>query len=169
MGNGFQGAGHPSRAMHPEDEVTLGIDADAALRGWARPVYLVHDHHSRSHHFDLRLEFGGVLRSWAVPKGLSTEPGVRRLAMEVPDHALSYAPFEGEIPEGLYGAGKVDIWDRGTFDVLEEGPDKIVVDIKGRRAKGVYHLVRAAIGGNRKAWLVSLEGVRRPAAAPQRS
>jgi hypothetical protein len=62
--------------MHPEDEVVLGIDPDEALAGWERPVYMVHDHHSRSHHYDLRLEFDGVLRSWAVPKGLSTQPGV---------------------------------------------------------------------------------------------
>jgi DNA ligase D-like protein (predicted 3'-phosphoesterase) len=155
--------------VHPEDESALGIDPDDALQGWERPVYLVHDHHSRSHHYDLRLEFDGVLRSWAVPKGLSTEPGVRRLAMQVPDHALSYAPFEGEIPEGSYGAGKVDIWDRGTFTVLEQDRDKIVVDIKGRRVKGVYRLVRAAIGGNRKSWLVSLEGPSAGLAAPAKA
>jgi DNA ligase D-like protein (predicted 3'-phosphoesterase) len=149
--------------MHPEDEVAHGIDPRRALQGWERPVYMVHDHHSRSHHHDLRLEFGGVLRSWAVPKGLSTEPGVRRLAMEVPDHALSYAPFEGEIPEGSYGAGKVEVWDRGTFTVLEETADKLVLDIRGRRIQGTYHLVRAAIKGDRRKWLVSLEG---PTARP---
>jgi DNA ligase D-like protein (predicted 3'-phosphoesterase) len=143
--------------MHPEDEAALGIDPGKRLRGWERPVYMVHDHHSRSHHHDLRLEFGGVLRSWAVPKGLSTEPGVKRLAMEVPDHALSYAPFEGEIPEGSYGAGQVEIWDRGTFKVLEQGPDKLVLDIRGKRIHGVYHLVRAALNGNPRSWLVSLE------------
>jgi DNA ligase D-like protein (predicted 3'-phosphoesterase) len=143
--------------MHPEDEVVLGIDPAKALRGWERPVYMVHDHHSRSHHYDLRLEFDGVLRSWAVPKGLSTEPGVRRLAMQVPDHALSYAPFEGTIPEGSYGAGKVDIWDRGTFKVLEQAPDRLVLDLRGRKVSGVYHLVRAPMRGDPKSWLVSLE------------
>jgi DNA ligase D-like protein (predicted 3'-phosphoesterase) len=142
--------------MHPEDEVARGIDPRRALKGWERPVYMVHDHHSRSHHHDLRLEFRGVLRSWAVPKGLSTEAGVRRLAMEVPDHALSYAPFEGVIPEGSYGAGRVDIWDRGTFEVLEESDDRLVLDIQGRRIRGVYQLVRAAMRGDRRSWLVSL-------------
>jgi DNA ligase D-like protein (predicted 3'-phosphoesterase) len=142
--------------MHPEDEVARGIDPRRALKGWERPVYMVHDHHSRSHHHDLRLEFDGVLRSWAVPKGLSTEPGVRRLAMEVPDHALSYAPFEGEIPQGSYGAGKVEVWDRGTFKVLERTDDKLVIDIRGRRIQGVYHLVRAALRGDPRSWLVSL-------------
>jgi DNA ligase D-like protein (predicted 3'-phosphoesterase) len=124
------------------------------LQGWERPVYLVHEHHSRSHHYDLRLEFDGVLRSWAVPKGLSVEPGVRRLAMEVPDHALAYAPFEGTIPEGSYGAGKVDIWDRGSFEVVEEAEDKLVLEIRGRRVQGVYHLVRTSMGGDRRKWLV---------------
>lgn len=131
--------------------------ARAALRGWDRPVYMVHEHHSRSHHYDLRLEFDGVLRSWAVPKGLSTEPGVRRLAREVPDHALEYARFEGVIPEGSYGAGKVEVWDRGTFTPLEVGDDRLVLDIRGRKVAGVYHLVRAAIRGDPSNWLVSLQ------------
>ena len=142
--------------MDPAEEAARGLDPDKVLRGWERPVYMVHDHHSRSHHHDLRLEFGGVLRSWAVPKGLSDEPGVRRLAREVEDHALSYAPFEGEIPEGSYGAGKVSIWDRGTFEVLEEGTDKLVLRIKGRRVQGVYHMVRTAMNGDPRNWLVFL-------------
>lgn len=128
--------------------------AAKALQGWERPVYMVHEHHSRSHHYDLRLEFDGVLKSWAVPKGLSLDPGVRRLAKEVPDHALEYAPFEGEIPEGSYGAGKVEIWDRGTFTALERGPDKIVLDLKGQRVQGTYHLVRTSMGGDPRNWLV---------------
>ena len=141
--------------MHPRDEKRMGLDPDDVLEGWERPVFLVHEHHSRSHHFDLRLEFDGVLRSWAVPKGLSTEAGVRRLAVQVPDHALSYAPFEGEIPEGAYGAGKVDIWDRGTFRVVEQAEDKLVVDLQGKRVQGTYTLVKAAFKGDGKSWLVS--------------
>jgi DNA ligase D-like protein (predicted 3'-phosphoesterase) len=142
--------------VDPSEEAELGLDPDEVLEGWQRPVYMVHEHHSRSHHFDLRLEFGGVLRSWAVPKGLSQEPGVRRLAREVPDHALSYAPFEGVIPEGSYGAGKVEVWDRGTFEVKEAGPDKLVLDIRGQRIRGVYHMVRTAMGGDPRNWLVFL-------------
>jgi DNA ligase D-like protein (predicted 3'-phosphoesterase) len=141
--------------VHPRTERRLGIDPDDALAGWERPVYMVHDHHSRSHHFDLRLEFGGVLRSWAVPKGLSDQVGVKRLAMEVPDHALSYAPFQGTIPEGSYGAGNVDVWDRGTFDVKEADADRLVLAIRGQRIRGEYHLVRAPMGGDRRKWLVS--------------
>lgn len=142
--------------VDPADEARLGLDPEVALKGWARPVYMVHEHHSARHHFDLRLEFNGVLRSWAVPKGLSDEPGVKRLAVEVPDHALAYAPFEGTIPEGAYGAGKVDIWDRGTFEVMEQDPDKLVVDLRGGKHRGVYHMVRAAMGGDRRNWLVFL-------------
>jgi len=131
----------------------------AALKGWERPVYMVHEHHSRSHHFDLRLEFDGVLRSWAVPKGLSDEAGVRRLAMQVPDHALSYAPFEGVIPEGAYGAGKVDVWDRGSFRVLERGDGKLVLELKGQRVRGVYELRRTRFKGDARddgrKWLVT--------------
>ena len=148
--------------MDPGEEAALGLDPEAALRGWARPVYLVHDHASRRHHWDLRLEFEGVLKSWAVPKGLPTEPGVRRLAVEVPDHALAYAPFEGEIPEGAYGAGQVRIWDRGTFAVHERTPDKLVVDIAGERVRGTYHLVRTRMNDDPRNWLVFL-GAPRPA------
>lgn len=153
--------------MDPEQEALLGLDPEVVLKGWARPVYMVHEHHSRRHHFDLRLEFDGALRSWAVPKGLSDEPGVKRLAMEVEDHALSYAAFEGTIPEGAYGAGKVDIWDRGTFEVKEQGPDKLVVDVRGQRLEGVYHMVRAAMGGDKRNWLVFL-GTWPPKTAPRR-
>lgn len=142
--------------MDPDEESALGIDPEVALRGWLRPVYMVHEHHSRSHHWDLRLEFDGILRSWAVPKGLSAEPGVKRLAREVPDHALSYAPFEGTIADGQYGAGKVQIWDRGTFETKEDLPDKLVVDLKGKKVRGVYHMVRTSMGGSRQNWLVFL-------------
>jgi DNA ligase D-like protein (predicted 3'-phosphoesterase) len=142
------------RIVDPDEEAVLGLDPEVALRGWERPVYMVHDHHSQRHHFDLRLEFDGVLKSWAVPKGLAEEQGVKRLAMEVDDHALSYAPFEGTIPEGSYGAGKVDIWDRGTFQVLERADGKYTLQIRGKRIRGTYHLVRTTMGDSGKNWLV---------------
>jgi DNA ligase D-like protein (predicted 3'-phosphoesterase) len=141
--------------VDPDEEAELGLDPDKVLAGWERPVYMVHEHHSRSHHFDLRLEFDGVLRSWAVPKGLSDQPGVRRLAREVADHALSYAPFEGEIAEGSYGAGKVEIWDRGTFRAVEREPDKLVLDLRGRRLQGLYSVVRTRMRGDPANWIVA--------------
>ncbi len=93
-------------------------------------------------HWDLRLEFDGVLRSWAVPKEPSKDPKVRRLAVEVEDHPLEYAKFEGEIPEGQYGAGTVKIWDKGTFEPINVKDKKIIFKINGKRLKGTYVLVK---------------------------
>lgn len=140
---------------------------DDPLRGWLRPIYMVHEHHASRLHWDLRLELDGALKSWAVPKGLSLEQGVKRLAVEQDDHDLAYAAFEGTLPAGTYGAGKVSIWDRGSFEVKERSADKLVVDVRGERAKGVYHMVRARLGGEEKNWLIFL-GVWPPKTAARR-
>ena len=111
-----------------------------------RPIYVVQEHHARSLHFDLRLEFNGVLKSWAVPKGipLTIEDG-KRLAVETEDHPLEYATFAGTIPEG-YGAGEVKIWDSGTFAVVDKSANKILFNLKGKKAKGAYVLLKANFG-----------------------
>ena len=99
--------------------------------------------HAATHlHYDLRLEMDGVLKSWAVPKEPPVTPGVRRLAVQVEDHPVEYAEFEGVIPEGEYGAGTVEIWDKGTYQLLERKGDKLVVDIAGNKLKGVYVLLK---------------------------
>jgi len=84
----------------------------------------------------------GVLKSWAVPKTPPTEKGVKRLAVQVEDHPIEYANFEGTIPEGQYGAGTVEIWDKGEYILKERDEDKLVFEIRGRRLSGTYCLVR---------------------------
>lgn len=114
---------------------------------------MIQEHHASHLHWDLRLEMDGVLRSWAVPKKPPEAVGVRRLAVEVEDHPLEYASFEGKIPEGEYGAGLVTIWDRGTYDALTVTENKIVFTIRGERLKGNYCLLRTRFGGAAKNWL----------------
>ena len=114
------------------------------------PRFVVHEHHARTLHWDLRLEHGGTLVSFAVPKGVPLEPGVRRLAVRTEDHDLAYLGFEGEIPEGRYGAGRVRIWDRGTYETLDGGPGETWrLRLRGRRADGVYVLVPFPTAGER--------------------
>lgn len=105
-----------------------------------RPIFVIHEHHARRLHWDLRLEFDEALWSWALPKGPPRE-SEKRLAIQVEDHPLAYAGFEGTIPEGNYGAGKVAIWDRGTFLQMERTQAKIVVELKGQRLKGRFCLL----------------------------
>lgn len=104
--------------------------------------FVVHWHEARRPHYDLRLERGGVLKSWAVPKGMPGQPGVKRLAIEVEDHPLEYFGFEGAIPEGRYGAGKVEVWDLGAYVVEAWEKDRIVVELIGKKISGRYALVR---------------------------
>jgi DNA ligase D-like protein (predicted 3'-phosphoesterase) len=104
--------------------------------------YVIQRHDASRLHWDLRLEDDGVLKSWAIPKEPPAGRGIRRLAVEVEDHAIAYADFEGTIPEGEYGAGMVKIWDRGTYVPVETTGGKRVIDIKGEKLKGLYALIR---------------------------
>ena len=104
-------------------------------------IYVIQKHHARHLHYDLRLEMKGVLKSWAVPKTPPTEKGIRRLAVQVEDHPIDYANFEGTIPEGQYGAGTVEIWDKGQYILKERNEDKLVFEIKGNKLRGDYCLV----------------------------
>jgi DNA ligase D-like protein (predicted 3'-phosphoesterase) len=117
-------------------------------------IYVIQKHQASHLHYDLRLESEGVLKSWAVPKAPVNEEGVKRLAVQTEDHPLGYESFEGVIPEPEYGAGTVEIWDRGVYEPLETIPGKMVVDIRGRKLEGRFALVRikAREGGDRN-WL----------------
>jgi bifunctional non-homologous end joining protein LigD len=131
-------------------------------------AYVIQKHAARHLHFDLRLELDGVMKSWAVPKGPSIDPSVKRLAMEVEDHPIEYNRFEGTIPQGEYGGGTVMLWDRGTYryggseadDPIEglrrgyaKGDFKFVLD--GKRLKGSWVLVRTRRGDPKRAqWLL---------------
>jgi DNA ligase D-like protein (predicted 3'-phosphoesterase) len=103
--------------------------------------FVVQRHDASRLHWDFRLEMDGVLKSWAVPKEPPTRPGLRRLAVAVEDHDLDYIDFEGVIPEGEYGAGTVEIWDEGNFELESRKPDKLVFELHGERMKGRYTLV----------------------------
>ncbi len=116
------------------------------------PIFVIQEHHASHLHWDLRLEMGGVLRSWAVPKEPPTEKGVKRLAVQTEDHPLAYADFEGVIPEGMYGAGRVKIWDRGSLEIIECIEDKIEFRLQGRKMRGEYVLLRFKRAGP-NSWL----------------
>jgi bifunctional non-homologous end joining protein LigD len=119
------------------------------------PIFVVQRHAARRLHYDFRLERNGALASWAVPKGVPMEPGGRVLAVHVEDHPLDYAGFEGEIPKGQYGAGAVEIWDAGTYELVEEKPDGgLTVHLHGERLEGTWTLVPAHLDGNEKNWLL---------------
>ncbi len=116
-------------------------------------IYVIHKHRARNLHWDLRLEINRVLKSWAVPKKPSKVKGIKRLAIQVEDHPLEYAKFQGTIPEGNYGAGKVEIWDKGTYELLEKNPKKIEFKLHGKKLKGNYVLIKTGYGRNKKGWL----------------
>ncbi len=122
-----------------------------------RKRFVIHEHHASRLHFDLRLEIGGVLKSWAVPKGVSMNPHEKRLAVAVPDHSVGYIGFEGTLTEGSYGAGEVRIWDEGEFETpgnaaeqLEKG--KLVFTFYGAKVKGEFTLVK--MRQQEKNWLI---------------
>jgi bifunctional non-homologous end joining protein LigD len=126
-------------------------------------LYLIQKHQATNLHYDFRLEWNGVLLSWAVPKGPSLDPSVKRLAMQTEDHPLEYGGFEGVIPAGEYGGGTVMLWDKGTWvpEVSDVGAALKVGELKftlhGRKLKGSWVLVRTrGFGGNprRSAWLL---------------
>jgi len=104
--------------------------------------FVVQEHWATHHHFDFRLEMEGVLKSWAVPKGVPEKKGVKRLAIMTEDHPISYLNFSGVIPEGLYGAGTVKIFDKGKYKLIEKTENRITFELKGKKLKGNYTLIK---------------------------
>jgi len=118
------------------------------------PNFVVQEHKARNLHWDFRLESGGKLKSWAVPKTPPARKGEKRLAIEVEDHPLSHANFQGEIKSG-YGKGTVKIWDNGNYSLVEKSPKKIVFVLQGKKMKGKYALLKTNFGTNpEKSWLL---------------
>jgi DNA ligase D-like protein (predicted 3'-phosphoesterase) len=107
-----------------------------------KPIFVIHKHKATNLHYDFRMEKDGVLKSWAVPKEPPREMGVRRLAIQVEDHELGYESFEGVIPEGMYGAGTVEIWDKGHYVPMKLEPAELIFDLKGKKLNGVYCLIK---------------------------
>lgn len=136
---------------------------------WAEglPVFVIQKHQATSLHYDFRIEVEGVLKSWAVPKGPSTDPSVKRLAVPTEDHPLGYADFEGVIPEGEYGGGTMIIWDRGTYRNLKEEDENgevpsletqiddghVTIWLEGQKLQGGYALIRTG-KGEKARWLL---------------
>ena len=114
-------------------------------------IFVLQEHNASHHHYDLRLEIDGALKSFALPKTPPTEPGIKRLAIQTEDHTLEYADFEGEIPQGQYGAGTVTIWDRGGLVVEDfRENEKILFELSGSKMQGRYALIKTKLGGQEK-------------------
>ena len=136
----------------------------ANIKNKEKHVFVIQKHDARNLHYDLRLEINGVLKSWAVPKKPSNNSSIKRLAIETEDHPLSYKDFEGSIPEGQYGAGTVEIWDKGEYEnkniknqkkiSMKKAYDngEIIVRLKGKKLKGDFALIKTRYQKN--SWLL---------------
>ena len=145
-------------------------DAGADPEDRDEPVFVVQEHDASSHHFDVRIEVDGVLRSWAVPKGPSTDPSDKRLAIPTEDHPLEYADWDGVIPEDEYGGGTVVVWDRGVYRNLKEDDDGSPVPVarqleaghatlwfEGEKIRGGYAFQRIETGDDERWLLVKMD------------
>ena len=156
-----------ARAQLPEYEAKrdFSVTPEPAPRATpiaeGAPSFMIHKHHARSLHYDLRLEIDGALASWAIPKGPSHDTKVKRLAVQTEDHPLEYGDFEGRIPDEGYGAGDSLIWERGTFETVPPGEasaqrarGRMTIELAGQKLRGRWHLVRTRPNASGKAqWL----------------
>jgi len=133
-------------------ELASSPEPEGAVKQGEGNIFVVQEHDATHLHYDLRLEIGGVLKSWAVPKEPPQEAGIRRLAIQTEDHPVEYADFEGTIPEGMYGAGSVRIWDRGEFVPEKINEKEMLFELRGRRLSGRYALIKTKFKG-KDSWL----------------
>lgn len=154
-----------SKSSEPGDE-EVSFD-------WAeedKPIFVIQKHDASNLHYDFRIEVDGVLKSWAVPKGPSTDQSVKRMAIPTEDHPLGYADFEGVIPEDEYGAGTVMVWDRGTYRNLKEDDEQeppslseqiedghVTIWLEGEKLKGGYALIRTGDGEDARWLLIKMD------------
>jgi bifunctional non-homologous end joining protein LigD len=147
-----------------------GVSRSRGRKGKAHALlFCIQKHDATRLHYDFRLELDGTLKSWAVPKGPSLDPKVKRLAVHVEDHPLDYATFEGSIPEGHYGAGDVIVWDRGVW-IPQEDPAKayakgrLKFELQGEKLAGLWNLVRTHMPGKQEQWFLikHQDGAARP-------
>jgi bifunctional non-homologous end joining protein LigD len=158
--------GHSIKAYRAKRnfEITSEPPPNVAKKKKTSLMFVIQKHDASHLHFDFRLEMEGVLKSWAVPKGLPYVKGERRLAMHVEDHPMDYARFEGTIPEGNYGAGTVMVWDIGTYEVLDQDPlaalkaGKMHVMLKGKKLNGEWGMIRMRDESGKDPWLVFKSG-----------
>lgn len=140
---------------------------DETWKKSGNPIFVIQQHDASSMHYDFRIEVDGALASWAVPKGPSTDPSEKRLAVRTEDHPMDYADFEGTIPEDEYGAGTVIVWDAGPYRNLKRDDDgnevsvaesldqgNVEIRLEGKKLSGGYALVHAKLGGDEKNWLL---------------
>ncbi|MBA3430133.1 MAG: hypothetical protein H0U16_01475, partial [Actinobacteria bacterium] len=151
------------KTPEPAPAVSGNVDPGRARPG---PSFLIHQHHARRLHFDLRLEMMNgdtpVLVSWAVPKNLPIKKGKPHLAVHVEDHPFEYGSFSGTIPAGEYGAGEVRIFDSGSYEILEQEAGKLSLRLLGRRFQGIWHLTQTRKDDGKDEWLVFLRRDERP-------
>jgi DNA ligase D-like protein (predicted 3'-phosphoesterase) len=134
-----------------------------------KPIFVIQKHDASALHYDFRIEVGDALKSWAVPKGPSTDPADKRLAVPTEDHPVGYADFEGVIPEGEYGAGTVMVWDTGTYENIKEKDGKpvpmekcvkdghVTIRLEGGKLRGGYALIRTGKGESARWLLIKMD------------
>jgi len=152
------------------DFQSTGEPEDSTRQPSDKPIFVIQKHDASNLHYDFRLEIDGVLKSWAVPKGPSTDPSVKRLALPTEDHPLDYADFEGVIPDGQYGAGTVLVWDTGPYRNLQSEKEekdlsmeaalqdgKLEVWLEGEKLTGGYALIRTDTGDDERWLLIKMD------------